>query len=99
MNKKIREILRKISGIEEISVFIPEHEAHGHYSTNIAMRLAKEAKRQPMELANEIAEKVEKSAPKNLFEKIEAAPAGFVYFWLAPQAIQEEFSGFSYGFS
>lgn len=92
MNKKIKEILRKILEIEEISVFIPEHESQGHYSTNIAMRLAKELKRSPMEIAREFAEKIKNGAPPAFFYKVEVAPPGFINFWLASQAIQKEFS-------
>lgn len=63
----------------------------GHYSTNIALRLAKERGRSPMAAAKEIAEKIQKSVPAILIQNVQVAPPGFINFWLAPEAFQGEF--------
>jgi arginyl-tRNA synthetase len=61
----MKELLaRKIAAVigvkpEEVSISIPDLDNFGHYSTNVAMRLAKEMKRAPFELATEFARKLQ----------------------------------------
>lgn len=62
----------------------------GHYSTNLALRLAKERCRSPMTVAEEIAEKIRRVAAQRFIQNIRVAPPGFINFWLTPEAIQEE---------
>ncbi len=91
MKKKIEEILQKaIGGKRGVEVFVPEQENFGHYSTNFALRHAETAMKNPLELARELAGKIESAAPRDLFEKVEAAPPGFINFWLSKEAIQDE---------
>jgi len=92
MKSKIEEILRKAVGSGPVDIFVPEKENFGHYSTNIALRLAKPSGKTPLEFAKELAEKIAVSAPAGLFEKVEAAPPGFVNFWLAKETVQNEFA-------
>ena len=63
----------------------------GHYATNIALRLAKEAGRPPLVLAEMLAEKIAAGAPKGFFESVTAAPPGFVNFKLSAATIRAEF--------
>ncbi|MEK9180224.1 MAG: arginine--tRNA ligase [Patescibacteria group bacterium] len=91
MREEILKILEK-AGISGAEVFMPEHESQGHYSTNVALRLAKQEKKNPLDLARELAEKIKKSAPAGFFEKVEAAPPGFINFWISPITIQDEFA-------
>ena len=72
-------------------VTIPEHDAFGHYSTNLAMRLAGVRKTKPLELARELAAKIAAAAPAGFFSKVEAAPPGFINFWLSPAAVRAGF--------
>jgi len=89
MRKKLESIIKKaISHAAELSV--PENEQFGHYSTNAAMRLAKIKKENPMDLAAELAAKIEKSAPKNFFERIEIAAPGFINFWISKEILRGE---------
>ncbi len=56
---------------------------HGDFATNVALRLAKTARRNPRELAQAIAA----ALPANeLIERTEVAGAGFINFYLAPGA-------------
>ena len=67
---KIIENLKK--AIKEkilIDVSIPENEKFGHYSTNVALRLAKEKKANPINIAQEIFGSINNAAPKGFFEK------------------------------
>lgn len=90
MKLEIKRALQKV-GISNAEVFVPEHESQGHYSTNAALRLAKAEKKNPLELARELAAKVEKATPAGFFEKVEAAPPGFINFWLSLKVQQGEF--------
>ncbi|MBI2623182.1 MAG: arginine--tRNA ligase [Candidatus Liptonbacteria bacterium] len=93
MHTKIQSILKQALGASLPSgaaVTVPDEEFHGHYATNAAFVLAKERKQSPAEAARELAEQIQKNAPKGFFEKVEATPRGFVNFWLSPTAFQEE---------
>ncbi len=59
--------------------------SHGDFSSNIAMVLAKRARRRPRELA----ERVVSALPASeLLEKVEIAGPGFINFFLRPHALQ-----------
>ena len=60
---------------------------HGDFTSNVAMRLAKAARRNPRELAAAIVV----ALPENpLLARAEVAGAGFINFHLAPQAYSRE---------
>ena len=92
IKNEIKKYLAKaIKNKIEIELTIPEQEKFGHYSTNIALKLAREKKASPMKIAEGIISSINKTAPKNFFEKIEAASPGFINFWISPQTLQKEF--------
>jgi arginyl-tRNA synthetase len=63
----------------------PKQPAHGDYSTNVALQLAKALKRNPRELAAAVVAAIE---PSPWIERIEIAGAGFINMHLAAQARQ-----------
>ena len=67
---------------EDIDVVleIPKDKENGDYSTNIAMRLARVARKAPMVIANEIINLFNKE--KTHVSKVEAAGSGFINFTL-----------------
>jgi arginyl-tRNA synthetase len=60
---------------------------HGDFATNVAMRLAKAARRNPRELAQAI---VAALPPNSLVARAEVAGVGFINFFLAPEAYASE---------
>lgn len=87
MKEKIQEqinIVLKNLEIEEsnFSIEHPDDFKNGDYSTNIAMVCAKKIGKNPRELAEKIAEELNKNLPKEI-EKIEVAGAGFINFYLS----------------
>ena len=75
--------------------------AHGDFATNIALQLAKPARRNPRQLAQAILDAVPAS---ELVSKAEIAGPGFINFHLSPRAYQEEISrifdlGPTYGYN
>ncbi len=69
---------------EQITLERPKLIEHGDFSTNIAMVLAKQVKKNPREIAQSIIDNIEKN---NLFKKIEIAGAGFINFFLKNEAL------------
>ena len=75
--------------------------AHGDFATNIALQLAKPARRNPRQLAQAI---VDAMPASELVSKTEIAGPGFINFHLSPRAYQEELSrifdlGAAYGYN
>ena len=66
-----------------VSVEPPKNEAFGDFSTNIAMILAKKVRRAPIEIANEIAEKLKKNED---FSEISVKAPGFIN-WRVPRHV------------
>lgn len=92
MQKKLSLIIQKALKTDlALELTIPERAEFGHYTTNIAMRLASERKENPRKVAEDIAAKIKESEPK-LFERVEVAGPGFVNFWIAPEAVRKEFA-------
>jgi arginyl-tRNA synthetase len=87
MREKIRKILKnsvrklfpKIK-IPEFQVEHPEKKEFGDYSTNLAFLIAKELKKKPNEISNQIAKSVEK---EKIFEKVKVKEPGFINFFLS----------------
>ena len=65
---------------EEVVIDIPADIANGHYSTNIAMRLASQLKRNPLEIAQEVVDALEADPA---IAKVEVAKPGFINFFLS----------------
>ncbi len=65
---------------EDVIIEIPADIANGHYSTNIAMRLASQLNRNPLEIAQEIVDVLEEDAS---IAKAEVAKPGFINFFLS----------------
>lgn len=59
---------------------LPKEKAHGDYSTNMAMQLARVAKKAPRKIAEELVENFDKS--KASIKKIEIAGPGFINFYM-----------------
>jgi arginyl-tRNA synthetase len=75
--------------------------AHGDFATNVALQLAKPARRNPRQLAQAILDALPSS---ELVDKAEIAGPGFINFHLSAQAYQQELSrifalGPTYGYS
>ena len=66
--------------IPEIILETPREKAHGDYSTNIAMQLARVAKKAPRQIAESVIEHFAKE--KVHVEKIEIAGPGFINFFM-----------------
>ncbi len=82
----IKKVVKKDAGIE---VFAPENEQFGHYSTNAALKLAKELKKNPMEIAEEIKSQIA-NRKSQIISRVEIAAPGFVNFWLSEKILRDE---------
>lgn len=66
--------------IPEVVLELPKDKAHGDYATNMAMQLARVAKKAPRMIADDIVANFDKS--KASIEKIEIAGPGFINFYM-----------------
>ncbi len=99
MKEQIENIIKNAIDARDarVEVSVPEQAGFGHYSTNIAMRLAKIEKKTPLAASREIVEKISRIAPAGFFEKVEAAAPGFINFWISKEALQNELANVSRG--
>lgn len=88
LTKKINEILEKNDLHASVDLDVPRDTSFGDYSSTIALRLAKELKRNPKEIAENIVKQL-KSAEEisKTFEEITIAPNGFINFKLSKDFI------------
>ncbi len=89
LKQKIAEALG-VAG-DQVAITVPELDKFGHYSTNVAMRLAKERGTAPFELAQSFALQLEKSCA-DIFSKVEAVKPGFINIWVSEGFLQNEFA-------
>ncbi|MHC5252207.1 arginine--tRNA ligase [Listeria kieliensis] len=82
---QIKQAVLKATGISEADVpeillEVPKEKSHGDYSTNIAMQLARVAKKAPRAIAESIIQEFDTESSQ--IEKIEIAGPGFINFFL-----------------
>ena len=85
----LKDVLNEL-GISDLEPVIerPSDLKNGDYSTNIALIAAKNAGKNPRELAEEIVKKLQDISPKlQVFERIETAGAGFINFWISKEEL------------
>lgn len=85
LKEEIKQAIIKagLAGEDQIPAVIletPKEKAHGDYSTNMAMQLARVAKKAPRQIAEQLIENFDKS--KASIEKIEIAGPGFINFYM-----------------
>lgn len=76
----IKANLAEEAQIPSVVLETPKEKAHGDYSTNMAMQLARVAKKAPRQIAEQLIENFDKS--KASIEKIEIAGPGFINFYM-----------------
>ncbi|KKP38749.1 MAG: arginyl-tRNA synthetase, arginyl-tRNA synthetase [Candidatus Peregrinibacteria bacterium GW2011_GWF2_33_10] len=89
LQKAVLEIYPDFSG--EIELDEPKDKLHGDFSSNIAMKIAKDLGKNPREVANEISDKWSVASDKwsVYFEQVEIAGPGFINFKLSKKGLSE----------
>ena len=92
MKKEIQKILTKALKelnykINEVIVDYSKNEAFGDYTSNVAMTLSREVKKNPMEIAEEIKGKILNNED---FEKVEVVKPGYINFYLSKKYLQNK---------
>lgn len=99
LEEKIRTVIQGLQeeealpsfGVPEIRVERPKDEQFGEYTTNIALVLAKLAKKDPMETAEAISQRLTiNSQQEKTFEKVEVVKPGHINFYFS----QKTFASF-----
>ncbi len=83
IKEKILQEIKKLFGeVGEIKFEVekPKKEIFGDYATNAPLVLRGKIKKNPLEIAEKLAERLKN---EEIFEKVEPAPPGFVNFWIS----------------
>lgn len=88
LKQEIKEAVMKAglaeeSEIPEVVLEVPKDKSHGDYSTNMAMQLARIAKKAPRNIAEEIVASFDKG--KASIDKLDIAGPGFINFYMNNQ--------------
>lgn len=85
----IKEAVTSCFQLDDVMVIVemPKEKSHGDYSTNVAMRLAKQLKKAPLMIASELV--VYLSKHTEMIEKVEVANPGFINFTLKKVVIMD----------
>jgi arginyl-tRNA synthetase len=93
IEKSIKELQKKgvfsAFDIPKIQVEQPEVKSRGDYATNIAMAIARENKKSPVETAENFKNQI-LSLKSGIFEKIEIASPGFTNFFISKEYLQKQ---------
>ncbi|MFZ2975260.1 MAG: arginine--tRNA ligase [Candidatus Moraniibacteriota bacterium] len=94
MKQEIQKLIEKVLKdlcyeIGEVEVDYPKVETFGDYTTNVAMVLARILKKNPMEVAEGIKNKVE-SIRQDKIEKVDVVKPGYINFYLSKEYLQEK---------
>ncbi|MEC2073532.1 arginine--tRNA ligase [Alkalihalophilus marmarensis] len=73
--------------LPEVVLEAPKDKAHGDYATNMAMQLARIAKKAPRQIAEELTSQLDKE--KASIEKIDIAGPGFINFFMNKSYLRE----------
>jgi arginyl-tRNA synthetase len=76
-----------LAEVPDVALEIPPDAQFGDYSSNVAMVLAREVRKAPREVADEIVRHLDTEA--GLIERVEVAGAGFLNFFLRPQWLHD----------
>ena len=87
----VREVLQGVSSdVPFLELEKTKDKTHGDFSCSIALRLAKELKKSPAQIAASICTCIEgelaRSSARSCVEKVEVKNPGFINFYLSPQA-------------
>lgn len=98
IKQKVAEALASLD-IHEIDIPLvqTEHTDHGDYASSVALKLAKQLKKSPLDIATSIAKKLQ---PDSIIEKVVVAPPGFINIFLTiDYAIQQALLAAAHTFS
>ena len=77
----------QLDTLPEIQVERPGNSQHGDFSTNLPLRLARATRINPLELAQTLVDRIPGGGP---VDRVEAAPPGFMNFYLKDQWLQQQ---------
>lgn len=81
MVRELQDYLKKVTR-KEWFLDKTADQKFGDYSSNVALKLAREQGKPPYEIAKELALEISRKDTEKVFERVEAAPPGFVNFWV-----------------
>lgn len=87
---QITDALKRATGAKDIKLDMPANPDHGDYASNLAVALGDRQGKPPIEFAKEIVSKlVEDGQLKKFVSRVDAAPPGFINFWVSDEALAD----------
>ncbi len=88
IQKRIEAILQDVFDLHDVTVelAVPNDPSHGDYATNVAMKLAKPLRQNPLTIAHQIVEHLSEDA---ILAEASVAPPGFINFRLSQATLVE----------
>src|SRR6185369_11593553 len=83
---ELKKILHELQLDVPPVVDYPADPKHGDYSSNVALIGAKKLRKNPVELAEQIAEKL-RGLDSNIIEKVDVVRPGFINFWIKDKGL------------
>ncbi|MGL4388435.1 MAG: arginine--tRNA ligase [Brevinema sp.] len=88
IRKILDQVLNKLNvSVKNIPIEYPENLEHGHFSTPIAMSLARELKKNPRAIAEDIIAHLQ---DHEMFEKVEIAGPGYLNFFISDNFLKKK---------
>ena len=75
--------------VSEIKIEHPEEKIHGDYATNVAMLIAKQINKNPLEIAENLKSEI-LNFKSDYFDKVEIAGPGFINFFISKEYLQKK---------
>lgn len=82
----LRELGAEIENPKKNILSIPDDITHGDYTTNVAFTVAKSLKKSPLQIAEELVEKLQQTTG-TMFSNIEAVKPGFINFYFSHKTL------------
>nr|MBU1328510.1 arginine--tRNA ligase [Candidatus Omnitrophota bacterium] len=73
-----------INAVEDLSLEVPKEKRFGDFSSNIAMRLSRELRKAPLDIAAGIIKHIEKS---DIIQDVKVEKPGFINFYISNKAV------------
>jgi arginyl-tRNA synthetase len=89
VEKKLQDAVEKLVTGKKPQCDIPANSSFGDYTSNIAMQLSKELKRNPYEIAQEIANNIQTD---DVIKKVDVIKPGFINIWISESFLQKNLS-------
>lgn len=93
IRRQILKALPEVEELEAIEVMEPKNQNHGDFTSNVALKMAKKLGKNPMELAQCLAERIK---IEGTFAEVKAVAPGFINLYLGEEWLYTSFAAWHF---